>query len=420
MKVLVIEDDPVVFQTLDLLLSRHNYAVDLAASSEAGLQMIEAFDYDLLMLDIPLPCLDGMHLCQTVRAKGIRTPILLLTGQGETQQKAMALNAGADDYVVKPFDTEELIARIQALLRRAGDMSLPILAWGDLAIDPSKSRVTYRSHTLTLTPKRYAILEMLLRNPHQVLSAKVIVDRVWPSAEYPGEESVRWHIKELRQQLVAAGAPKDFIETVHRVGYRLKPLAFSASEPPGSYLTAVAHAPGFPMSRALKGNLERLQQLQVQLQKKWLALDGVQPAIKQQSPTRGVESYLPAGWVATQTSELVAVQALLQDYQEQQQTLLEHSSEAIALLDENGYFLKANLATCKLLKVSSEMLQQANIVTFLASDSALAQVWQPLQPKEYRSGELYLRCLDSTLQIVRFIFIAHCVPHQRLLLLQAI
>ena len=118
MKILVVEDEPIVAQTLNLLLSRFNYSVDVAADGEAGLEMAQAFKYDLVVMDVCLPKLDGISLCQQLRHKGFQSPILLLTGRGGGAQKAIALNAGADDYVVKPFDAEELIARIQALLRR--------------------------------------------------------------------------------------------------------------------------------------------------------------------------------------------------------------------------------------------------------------------------------------------------------------
>jgi len=119
MKILLVEDDPINGQALKRLFSTYAYAVDLAADSEVALGLVEAFDYDLMVLDLILPGLDGLSLCQKFRRQGVQTPILLLTGQGAAaKQKAEALNAGADDYVAKPFGTEELMARVQALLRR--------------------------------------------------------------------------------------------------------------------------------------------------------------------------------------------------------------------------------------------------------------------------------------------------------------
>ena len=208
MKILLVEDDPINGQALKRLFSTYAYAVDLAADSEVALGLVEAFDYDLMVLDLILPGLDGLSLCQKFRRQGVQTPILLLTGQGAAaKQKAEALNAGADDYVAKPFDTEELMARVQALLRRGQIQSQPILTWGKLSIDPSSRRGQYGTHQLVLTPKQYGMLEMFLRHPKQVFSSQAILNNVWDSAETPGEEAVRVHIKELRRKLQETGAP---------------------------------------------------------------------------------------------------------------------------------------------------------------------------------------------------------------------
>ena len=126
--------------------------------------------------------------------------------------------------MVKPFDAEELMARLQALLRRHGGNPQPILTWGRLAVAPSSRRVTYGDQLLSLTPKEYGMLELLLHNPQTVFSARAMLDHVWESTESPGEEVVRYHIKELRRKLSDASAPKDLIETLHRVGYRLNPM----------------------------------------------------------------------------------------------------------------------------------------------------------------------------------------------------
>ncbi|MBF2026897.1 MAG: response regulator transcription factor [Oscillatoriales cyanobacterium C42_A2020_001] len=124
MKILVVEDDQDVAETLKLLLSSYTYVVDIAGNSAIALQMVDAFEYSLILLDVVLPDMDGITLCQQLRAKKLQMPILLLAGQNEGRQKAIALNAGADDYMIKPFDAEELIARVQALLRRGGAIAL--------------------------------------------------------------------------------------------------------------------------------------------------------------------------------------------------------------------------------------------------------------------------------------------------------
>jgi DNA-binding response OmpR family regulator len=268
MKILVVEDDAIVVQTLQILFSSYNYAVDIAADGEAGLQMAEAFEYDLIVLDIGLPKLDGVSLCQKLRQQGVQQPILLLTGQGSGRQKANALNSGADDYVVKPFDAEELIARVQALLRRGRSTSQPILTWGNLSIDPSSHQVNYGNELMSLTPKEYAILELLLRHPQTVFSASAILERVWNSIESPGEETVRTHIKELRQKLQAVGASKDFVKTIYQMGYQLNPLYSSGGDdavdaaqpttPQIAELTAV--------NQELRGVLEQVRQEKQELE----------------------------------------------------------------------------------------------------------------------------------------------------------
>ena len=173
MKILVVEDDHTVALALQVLLSGYNYAVDIARDGEIGLQMAETLEYDLILLDVMLPKLDGISLCQQLRTKRSQAPILLLTGQvpqaNPASSIAAALNAGADDYVVKPFDADELMARVQALLRR-GNSSQPILTWGHLSLDPSTHRIAYSAQPLFLTPKD-AILELLLRNSQTIFSA---------------------------------------------------------------------------------------------------------------------------------------------------------------------------------------------------------------------------------------------------------
>lgn len=222
MKILIVEDDSSVAQVLKTLLSRYHYAVDIAAG-DGGLEMVDAFDYDLVLLDIWLPGIDSVGVCRQLRAKGSRMPILVLTAQDGGSQKASALNAGADDCIEKPFDVEELIARVQALLRRGGIRTQPILTWRKLTLEPSNRTIKYGTQLLSLTPKEYGILELFLRNPQRVFSARTILDQVWSSTEFPREEVVRVHLKAMRKKLKAVGVPKDFIKTIHRTGYRVNP-----------------------------------------------------------------------------------------------------------------------------------------------------------------------------------------------------
>lgn len=230
MKILVVEDDELMAQALTTTLSHHHYVVETASDGETALELIEAFDYDCVVLDVVLPKLDGIQVCQRARSQGHQVPILLLTGRDSSHDKAVGLDAGADDYMVKPFDEEELVARIRALLRRSGNTAQPLLEWGDLQLDPSTCEVVYGKKLLNLTPKEYALLELFLRNPRRVFSCGAILEHLWIYEEAPGEEAVRTHIKGLRQKLKAAGATSDFIETVYGIGYRLRAIENSNSK----------------------------------------------------------------------------------------------------------------------------------------------------------------------------------------------
>ncbi|KYC35682.1 PAS domain S-box protein [Scytonema hofmannii PCC 7110] len=225
MKILVVEDDQLVALALAAVLTHQNYVVEVASDGQAAWDLIETFDYDLILLDVILPKIDGIDLCRQIRSKGLRMPILLLTGCGSSHEKAIGLDAGADDYLVKPFDKEELVARIRALLRRGSVASQPVLASGHLRLDPISCEVTYGEEQLSLTPKEYGLLELFMRNNRRVFSCGMILEHLWSYEDTPGEEAVRTHIKGLRQKLKSVGAPGDLIETVYGIGYRLRQQA---------------------------------------------------------------------------------------------------------------------------------------------------------------------------------------------------
>ena len=222
MKILLIEDDDVLIQVLTKSLAPHRYIIDVVKDGEMGWAYGSTFEYDLFILDIVLPKLDGISLCQRFRTEGFTTPILLLTSQDTITAKVQGLNAGADDYVVKPFDPAELIARIRALLRRSSTTPLPLLTWGDLLLNLNTCEVSYNDKPLTLSAMEYELLELLLRDSQHVFSTDELIDRLWSSEQFPSEATVRSHIRRVRQKLVSAGAPKDFIATVHGRGYYLK------------------------------------------------------------------------------------------------------------------------------------------------------------------------------------------------------
>ena len=237
MKILLVDDDEALTELLVASLSRQQYVVDVAFDGETGWDYCNAFDYDLLVLDVMLPKLDGVSFCRRLRDRGYQKPILLLTARNTRADKVMGLDAGADDYVVKPFDVEEFAARIRALLRREGAAVSPLLSWGDLRLNLNSHEVTYGEKLLRLTPKEYGILELLLRHQSQVFSPAAILENLWSMAECPGEDTVRSHIKGLRRKLKVAGAD-NCIETVYGLGYRLHGL----SEEPAPQNKQAQHA----------------------------------------------------------------------------------------------------------------------------------------------------------------------------------
>ncbi len=221
MRILVVEDDDRITRSLAEALTDQYYVVDIAQDGEEGLEFVRSFPYDLILLDIMLPKLNGINLCQQLRRQGYSLPVLMLTALDTSTDKVMGLDAGADDYVVKPFDLKELLARIRALLRRGSSTLPPVLEWENLRLDPSTCAVTYGGKLLHLTPKEYSLLELFLRSNGRVLSRGVILDNLWSFEDPPGEETVKVHLRSLRQKLKACGAPSNFIETVYGLGYRL-------------------------------------------------------------------------------------------------------------------------------------------------------------------------------------------------------
>ena len=222
MRILLVDDDEQLMEMLASKLVAQHYAVDIANTGEMGWEFVLLFDFDLVVLDWMLPDIDGVQLCQQIRAEGYTMPIMLLTARDRQNDKISGLDAGADDYVVKPFSFDELTARIRALLRRDISVSSPTLEWGNLKLDPKTHEVYHQRQLLPLTPKEYGMIELFLRHPQQVFSPGAIINNLWAGEDPPGEEAVRTHIKGLRQKLKAVGMAKDTIKTVYGVGYRLK------------------------------------------------------------------------------------------------------------------------------------------------------------------------------------------------------
>ena len=221
MRILLVEDDFNLAETLAEAITDQRYVVDVAEDGESALDNLKILDYDLILLDVMLPGLNGIDLCQKLRSQGYQMPILMITALDTISDKITGLDAGADDYIIKPVDLGELFARIRALLRRGCSSAPAILIWGELEFNPSTYEVNYDAQSLRLTPKEYSILELLLRNGRRVLSRSVIIDSIWSLEAPPDEDTVKVHIRSLRQKLKKVGASGDFIETVHGLGYRL-------------------------------------------------------------------------------------------------------------------------------------------------------------------------------------------------------
>lgn len=207
------------------ILAANHYGIDFATDGSTGLEKAIAFEYDLIVLDLQIPQLDGITLCQRLRAKGYHKPILLLTAKSSNADIVAGLDAGADDYVTKPYDPDALLARIRALLRRSGtSVSVPsTLTWGILCLDLISGNVTFGEQVIPLTATEYNLLELFLQNPNRIFSRSAILDRLWGFDDAPSERAIITHVKDIRKKLKAGGLTEEIIETIYGMGYRLKP-----------------------------------------------------------------------------------------------------------------------------------------------------------------------------------------------------
>jgi len=224
MRILIVEDDELISDSIVKALREQHYTVEATYDGQTGWELASTLTYDLIILDVMLPNLDGISLIRKVRSHNISSPIILLTAQDSSTNKVMGLDAGADDYVTKPFDLQEFLARIRALLRRRSSALLPQLEWGSLHLDPSICQVTHKEQPLPLSPKEYSLLELFLRNPHRVFSLDAIIEQLWTFEEVPEENTVRAHIKGLRMKLKKGGVLQEPIQTIYGIGYRLKEI----------------------------------------------------------------------------------------------------------------------------------------------------------------------------------------------------
>lgn len=223
MKILIIEDDERISSATAEILKDNNYLVETAFDGQIGWELAQSMNYDLIILDLMLPKIDGITLCQKLRKINCQSLILMLTAKDTNLDQVTGLDAGADDYVVKPFDLKLLLARIRALLRRNQSNLPPILTWENITLDPSRCEVKYDNKLVDLTPKEYHLLELFLRNGDRILTKGMIVERLWLLEDIPLEETVKVHIKGLRNKLKLAGGNPNLIENIYGLGYRLNP-----------------------------------------------------------------------------------------------------------------------------------------------------------------------------------------------------
>ncbi len=222
MQILVVEDEIKIANILKRGLARERYAVDIAGDGQEALEKTEINTYDFIILDVMIPKINGFVVCKTLREKNIDTPILMLTAKDDIQDKIAGLDAGADDYVTKPFSIEEISARIRALMRRGKKQTSTTLSVGDLTLDPAAKIVKRDGKEIILTAREYALLEYFMRNKNIILSQSQIIEHVW-DYQYEGMSNiVETYVKYLRKKLEISPKARELIKTFRGLGYKMQ------------------------------------------------------------------------------------------------------------------------------------------------------------------------------------------------------
>ncbi len=221
MRILVVEDEKKVGSFIKKGLEEENYAVDIAYDGEEGLTLAQINEYDLILLDIMLPRLDGMEVLRQIRRNGSNVPILMLTAKDSVEDIVSGLDGGSDDYLTKPFSFDELVARVRALLRRKAKEKTDLLTVGDLSLSTSTHRVKRGGREIELTAKEYALLEYFMRNPNRVLTRVLITEHVWDYHFDPSTNVIDVYVNYLRKK-IDQGFEKKLIHTIRGSGYIMK------------------------------------------------------------------------------------------------------------------------------------------------------------------------------------------------------
>lgn len=220
MRILLVEDERRLANVVKKGLTEEGFAVDVAYDGEEGQYLAQSEEYDLIILDITLPKVDGITICKELRKKNIKTPILMLTARSTLEDKIFGLDSGADDYIIKPFAFLELRSRIHALIRRSKQESSPILKIANLELDPIKHTVKRGGNTISLTPKEFSVLELLLWHKDEVVSRTMIIEHIWDYNFDSMSNVVDVFVAAIRRK-VDKGAKVKLIHTLHGVGYKI-------------------------------------------------------------------------------------------------------------------------------------------------------------------------------------------------------
>lgn len=220
MRILLVEDNRRLSDSLRLTLQDDGYAVDAAYDGLEGEDLARMTPYDVIILDLMLPEKDGLEVCRTLRNQRVRTPILMLTARDALEDRVGGLDSGADDYLVKPFEIDELRARVRALLRRQSESKSPLLSIADLELDPATHEVRRAGHMIDLTAKEFSLLEYLMRHPNRLVTREMVQEHLWDYDHALGSNVIDVYIRRLRSK-IDDPSPVKLIETVRGVGYRV-------------------------------------------------------------------------------------------------------------------------------------------------------------------------------------------------------